>query len=165
MNLLLIKIFNCTYLNFKLHIELSDNMAISAQIIIAEDLEVIPTGNMGEMNKIVNPILKMRVPFIPAGLTFVVSIITTGIDFSKDNNFSIKIIDPSLEETDKNYILYTSGEGVIHANNNKTDNFNFNLNLKNIPFRREGSFKVIMNIEDQIFSQEFEVVADENLRM
>lgn len=138
-------------------------MTIKAQILIAEDLEVLPTSDGGQINKIVNPILKMRVPFIPAGLTFTVSIITTGIDFNKNHNFSIKIIDPSLDETDEKHFLYTSGEATIHANNNKTDNFNFNLDLKNIPFRREGLFKVIMNIDNKTFDQEFEVVADENL--
>lgn len=138
-------------------------MNIRAQIIIAEDLEIHPLGDIGQINKIVNPVLKMRVPFIPAGLTFTVSIITTGIDFSKDNNFSIALVDPEKQEADKDYYLYNTGLKKITANNNVTDNFNFNVDLKNTPFRREGIFKVILKIEEESFEQEFEVVADENL--
>lgn len=138
-------------------------MSVKVQIIIAEDLEIYPTGTTGQVNKVVNPVLKMRVPFIPAGLTFTISIITTGIDFTKDNDFSIAVIDPEKNEADKDYYLYYTGIQKINATNNQTDNFNFNIDLKNSPFRREGLFKVVLMIEDELFEHEFEVVANENL--
>lgn len=138
-------------------------MTVQAQIIVAEEIETFPTNEGGQLNKIVNPVLKMRVPFIPAGLTFTVTIITTGIDFSTNHNFSISLIDPEKEESDEHYLLYNTGDQILHKSNNLTDNFNFNINLKNIPFRREGWFKIILKLNGQEFDQEFEVVANENL--
>lgn len=139
-------------------------MSIMAQIIIAEELETHQVGNNAEVNKLINPILKMRVPFIPAGLTFTISIITMGIDFTKDTNFSIAVIDPKKHNADEHYFLYDTGPQIIEGSStNTTDNFNFNIHLKNTPFRREGIFKVAFKIDGQKFEQEFYVVADENL--
>ncbi|SFB91094.1 hypothetical protein SAMN04488102_101376 [Alkalibacterium subtropicum] len=138
-------------------------MSINAQIIIAEDIETLPAGNNGQLTKMVNPVLKMRVPFIPAGLTFVVSVITTGIDFNKKHDFSIELVKEDSTDSGQDKVIYSTGSQILNPNKNVTDNFNFNIDLKNTPFREEGMYKVIFKIDGTSHSQQFEVVADENL--
>ena len=133
------------------------NNEIRVQIIVSEDMETHQIGQT-QLNKIVNPALVMRVPFVPTGLSLSIMVITTGIDFSTEHNMEIFIFDPSISDK-----LYTTGESSFNLPNMNSDNFNFNMDLKNVPFRHNGTFEVHFLLDGQSTIHKFDVIGNEDL--
>lgn len=130
---------------------------LNVQIIVSEDMEVHQVGQ-NQINKVVSPALVMRVPFVPTGLSLAVTIVTAGIDFSKEHKLEIFIFDPEKKEK-----LYTTNESSFHLPNMTSDNFNFNLDLKNVPFKHNGTFEVHFVLDDEVVIHEFKVIGNEDL--
>lgn len=135
---------------------------INVQIIVSEDMEVQSLGQ-GQIHKIVNSVLKMRVPFIPGGLTFAISIITSGINFNKPHDFEIYVENPRKNEGDEYKVLYTTGNQHMDPIPHQTDNFNFNIDLKNVAFFEEGVYNVVFMFDDKEYTHSFEIVANQKL--
>ncbi|MBT2732131.1 hypothetical protein [Carnobacterium sp. ISL-102] len=130
---------------------------VTVQIIVSEDMEIHQVGQ-SQMTKVVNPALVMRVPFVPTGLSLAIMVITTGIDFSKEHKMTIKIFDPEKDET-----LYTTNENTLNLPNIVSDNFNFNLDLKNVPFKHNGMFEVHFILNGETTIHKFKVIGNEDL--
>lgn len=136
-------------------------MSYKAKIIISEQV-MSENLNVGQRRSaVINPSLKFRTPFIPGALTFAISIVTTGLDYSKDLVFSLKVFNKS---NPSEIVFSLDNERVSGLNNNTLDNFGFDLSLSNQKFLSEGIYVVQFSIEDEedVF-EEFEIVADEVL--
>lgn len=128
------------------------------QIIISEGMEIERNGQ-SEINKIINPISVIRVPFIPAGLNFTITILTSGIDYDNIHKFTISVENPRSNGNDK--LLFTTGEQILQKMPGSTDNFNFNVDVRNVPIRTQGTYVVNFEFDEKVINQEFEVVGDE----
>lgn len=135
---------------------------MKVQIIVSEDIEA-RTTNQGQINTIINPLMKLRVPFIPAGITFAVTIITIGLDYNQSHTFEVMIEDPSLPDGDPQKKLYSTGIQYMPALGGASDNFNFNLQLKNVPFLRSGEYQVRLHFDErEDYIHTFEVIGNQD---
>lgn len=129
---------------------MSENLHV--KIIPCEDIDVqdSPTARF---NSLINPQIKFRVPFVPTAFSFAIMIIVSGMYENTDYNIQINVI------KDEN-IVYTTGNNIINLPQ-VSDNFNFNLNLKNIAFYSSGEYKIQMKINEETFEDMFWVIAND----
>lgn len=134
---------------------------IKAKILVAEDIDSqsIPNTQGGSVNAVINPQVAFRLPFVPTAFSFAVMIIVVGMQANADYKVNIKVVNPINNE-----LLYDSGLNPVRFQN-VTDNFNFNLHLKNIPFYNQGDYKVVFKINDLTFEETFEIIASEELNV
>lgn len=137
------------------------------KIIVSEDSNTHFDGG-AQTNTIVNPVYIMRAPFVPTALSIAITIMTTGFDAG---NYTVEV---AVINVDKQKEIYTTGRNPVYINEN-LDNFNFNLDLKNLPFMNEGKYIVRFNyeieidrkivkdeIEEPFFIKAHQVLGDEN---
>lgn len=135
-------------------------MEPKVQIVIAEQLQQQQSGQGQVRNLLVNPVIALRVPFIPGAVTFTISIMTYGIDFGMENKFQLEI----HKMEDPTEIVYEIPEQKIEAGVIvQTDNFNFNFELTNTAFYSQGDFTVKFILNGQEHLQNFVLKADETL--
>lgn len=126
------------------------------KFIVSEDIDVQRIGEAVQSNFIINPVFVMRSRFIPTSLSFGLTVLVSGIDFSQQHTFEIKIYNETNTE-----LIYSTGLNQMPANPMATlDNFTFNLRLNNIPFEHEGAYRVELALDDDIFDDYFEVRKD-----
>lgn len=134
---------------------------IKAKILVAEDIDSqnISNAQGGSINAVINPQIAFRLPFVPTAFSFAVMIMVVGMKADNDYKVSIKVVNPI-----NNDLLYDSGLNPVRFQN-VTDNFNFNLHLKNIPFYNQGDYKVVFQIDELTFEETFEIIANEELNV
>lgn len=135
------------------------NNEMLVKIIVSEDISSQQNGP-NVSNIIVNPVLALRAPFVPTALSLAVTVLTSGISPNEPHRMEINITyaDGNGDETP----IYSTGENDF-AIPGSSDNFNFNLDLKNIPFMDEGKYKVNFIFDDNVYSDVFSVVASQKL--
>lgn len=137
-------------------------MEPKVQIVLAEQLQQQQSGQGQLRNVLVNPIIGLRVPFIPGAVTFTISVMTYGISFEKQNTFKLKI----FKLDDETSVPYEIETQTIEPNlGMKADNFNFNFELANTPFYQEGEYIVEFTLNDKEHREEFVIKADQILGM
>ena len=137
-------------------------MEPKVQIVLAEQLQQQQSGQGQVRNVLVNPIIGLRVPFIPGAVTFTISVMTYGINFEKQNTFKLKIF-KSDDETSVPYEIET--QTIEPSLGMKVDNFNFNFELTNTPFYQEGEYIVAFTLNNKVHKEEFVIKADKILNM
>lgn len=126
------------------------------KIIISEDISQQQTGpNVASL--IVNPVIVMRAPFVPTALSLAVTILTSGLQSNHEYRMEIKVTNEITNE-----ILYSSGTNSFIIPN-QADNFNFNADLKNLPFMNTGEYKVIFKIDEDTYEESFYITANKDL--
>lgn len=125
-------------------------MKSTVQIIISDDVETQQNG-IANINKIVNPVLVLGAPLIPTALSFSITVITAGFDFSKMHTIELKVIDKDSK------LLFSSGESNVPPLGNDTNNMTFNINMKNVVFEYEGMYSGVFKIDGVEYIQEFSV--------
>lgn len=137
-------------------------MSYRAKIIISE--QVTTENNLHDQRRtaIVNPSLKFRAPFIPGALSFAISVITSGLDYTQDFYFSLKVYNKMNEEE---VVFETKNERVPGSNSAyNVDNFGFDFSLSNQKFLSQGTYVVCFSVEgEKTIKEEFEIIADEEL--
>lgn len=137
-------------------------MSYKAKIIISE--QVMNDGNSINQRRtaVINPSMKFRVPFIPGALTFAISIITSGLDYTKDFTFSLKVFNKNNEEE---VVFETENERIPGSNSAyNVDNFGFDFSLSNQKFLSEGTYVVLFSVDgEKSIREEFDIIADEVL--
>ncbi len=124
------------------------------QIIVAEGVEQIPGPNSMMISKLIQPITTIRLPFLPSALSFHLMVITSGFDLDKGLTFGYKVIDKDGS------IIFEYPNQPIPPLNQKFDNFNFNIDAKNLSFMFPGVYTIVVNISGEEFTRDLKVVAD-----
>lgn len=127
------------------------------KIIVSEDMTSQNQGNNNQTTVLINPVFVLRAPFVPTALSIAVLILTTGFEQGIQHDIRITVKNPTAEE-----LLYDSGINKI-LNPINTDNFNFNLDLKNLPFMNEGQYIIEFFINDAYYSEVFFIKANKVL--
>lgn len=131
---------------------MSDELIV--KFIVSEDIETHSITPNETKNIVINPILVMRTQYIPTSLSLALTVLVSGIDFTKENSIKIDLIND-----EKNNMVYTTGLTKIPANEvQEVDNFSFNLELRNVAFENEGMYKFIFEINGKEFTDRFRVV-------
>ena len=135
------------------------NNEMLVKIIVSEDISSQQNGpNIS--NIIINPVLTLRAPFVPTALSLAVTVLTSGITPNETHKMEINITNANGDADEP--AIYSTGENDF-AIPGASDNFNFNLDLKNIPFMDEGKYKVNFIFDGKTFSDVFSVVASQKL--
>lgn len=122
---------------------------IKVKFIISEGIETQQNG-FQQRQAIINPVLVFSTPFIPTSLSIGLSIIIIGLEKAK-HSFSIK-----LKNTEKDEIIFDSGNAEVEIGD-LLDNFVMNADLKNIGFKTEGDYDVILLIDGEQYIDTFSV--------
>lgn len=129
------------------------------QIIVADAVEQATAPNGTVVNRLVQPALMFKLPFVPSGLSFHIMILTTGFDLSKPVEFELEVVD------NKNNQINDKIVQTVPAMGNNFDNFNFNADLRNVPVMSKGVYKINVKLDGEIYSQEFIIDADKELSL
>lgn len=110
------------------------------QIIVSENFEQFNTPNQ-VIHKVVQPVMMLRAPFLPSALSFFATIVTVGFANEKEIVFEFSIKNPNGD------YIFQLGQQRINQGYQSFDNFNFNIDCKNIPFYVAGVYiiEVILN--------------------
>ena len=132
-----------------------------AQIFICNQVQ---GGNENQPSILVNPMLTIPLLAIPNNFSFVISLLTTGIDYSEVEKFSIKVL--NLDANNYNRRISFSKtlpkDNYIDASNTTAQNTAFNFEMNNFIFRNEGMYQVEITIDEDKFVRNFNVaVVDE----
>lgn len=109
------------------------------KIIVSEDMSVQQEGS-NQLNMLINPVYVLRAPFVPTALSMAVTIMTAGFE---SDNYSIEIL---VKNDQLGTTVFNTGTNTVSIGPN-LDNFNFNLNLKNLEFMNEGKYFVEFGIK------------------
>lgn len=143
--------------------ELREEMSMKemkkVQIIVADAVEQVTAPNGAVVNRLVQPALMFKLPFVPSGLSFHIMILTTGFDMSKPIEFELEVVD------EKNNKINEVIKQTVPAMGNTFDNFNFNADLRNVPVMSIGTYKINVKFDGELFSQEFMIDADKVLNL
>lgn len=127
---------------------------IRVKFIVSEDVQSQPIPNSPlARNILINPIFVMRNRWIPATLSLGITIVTTGIDFSKEHDIQITLTNRTSGET-----TYNTGVTKVNMPGGTSDNFTFTVELKNTPFENEGIYDINLNIDGKVYTDYFKVL-------
>ncbi len=129
-------------------------MSKLCQIIISEAFEQTQLPNGSTINKVIQPILMFKLPFVPSTLTFQITVITTGYKLDKGLWFGYSITDADDKD------VFIQPKQSIPAIAQNFDNFNFNIEARNIQLMKPGSYFVKVFLDEDVVTQEFIVMAD-----
>lgn len=95
------------------------------------------TSNGQNIQIITNPLLSLKLMFIPGQLSFSVIFGITDFDYNKEHRAQFKLIDP------KGDVVIDTGEFHIPkiGNDKNNDGFVGSLDLRNLVFRIKGNYK------------------------
>lgn len=132
---------------------MSENVVV--KFIVSEDISNVQNGPVNN-NVVINPLLVLRAPFVPTALSLAITILTVGVTPNDSHEMSITIKSPIGEE------IYTTGRTNFSVPG-ISDNFNFNVDLKNIPFMTEGEYTILFELDKTEYSDSFTVRANKVL--
>ncbi|AMC94226.1 hypothetical protein AOC36_09595 [Erysipelothrix larvae] len=124
------------------------------QIIIAEGNEQVIAPNGAVTNRLVQPVLAFRLPFVPSALSFHVMFVTTGYTFKEGLSFGFNIEDPEGNS------VFGQAPQTIPPIGQDFDNFNLNLDVKNTAFMKVGIHTIIATIDGDVYKLRFTIEAD-----
>ncbi|MBO0449369.1 hypothetical protein JZO76_07425 [Enterococcus sp. MJM12] len=133
---------------------MSENVKV--KIIVSEDISNIQNSPANSNIVVINPLLILRAPFVPTALSLAITILSTGITANEEHEMSISILSPDKHE------IYTTGKNKFSVPG-MSDNFNFNVDLKNIPFMTEGEYKILFELDQTKYDDTFIIKANQNL--
>ncbi|MDN6967564.1 hypothetical protein FCS83_03105 [Oenococcus sp. UCMA 17063] len=118
---------------------------INAQIIIGESSEKVSTPGIANSKiNIINPSLVFGIPAVPITMSFAATILTSGIDLSKDHIVSFKVIGIKGE-------ILSEINGQLHALAQPISaGYNFSINFRNIIFEKKGDYKIEFRLDDAL---------------
>lgn len=126
-------------------------------IIIAENANTMNDFNGNSRTTLDQPVLSFRSPFIPTALSFHIMIVMHGISVREGLKFGY-------------FIENDSGEKIINqevqnfpALGQEFDNFNLNIDVKNLQVLKPGILCIVANINNEEFRQKFAVNGDKIL--
>lgn len=127
---------------------------IRVSFIVSEDIQSQSLQNSPLAKTIIiNPIFIMRTKWIPTTLSLGITIITSGIDFSKEHDVQITLINRTSGIT-----IYDTGKTNINIPGGNADNFNFAVELKNMDFEDEGFYDMVLVVDGKTYSDYFKVL-------
>lgn len=128
---------------------------IRVKFIVSEDIQTQQVANSPILqNLIINPLMVMRSKWIPTTLSMGISIVTSGIDFSIPR--TVQIFITNVQNGNR---IYDSGEQKINMPQmGMSDNFNFNLEIKNADFENEGRYDISLVLDNEVYSDYFKVL-------
>ncbi|OIL37868.1 hypothetical protein ATX11_05950 [Oenococcus oeni] len=134
----------------------SEKRKINVQIIVGESSEKVSTPGIADSKmNIVNPSLVFGIPAVPTTMSFAATILTSGIDLSKEHVVSFKVIGIKGE-------TLSEINGQLHALARPISaGYNFSINFRNIIFEKEGDYKIefrLDNATDPTASQSFTIL-------
>lgn len=106
-----------------------------SQIIISEDIEGQQMGSI-TVNKVVNPTLALEAPIIPTALTFSVTVLSSGGNYSE-----IETVEIIVEDKDRQQV-FSTGETAI-ALPPQITNINFSVGIRNVLINNEGKYYAV----------------------
>lgn len=113
---------------------------------------------------LIHPQLTVSVLSTPTTFSFGLSIITTGYNFAEVNKFSMRILNLDAKNIQNHRLSF---QNTFEKNfyeqvsiGNKA-NSTFNIELNNFVFRNEGTYRVEVNIDEEQFIQEFNVLVED----
>lgn len=131
---------------------------IIVKFIVSEDVQSQQVPNTPiSKNIIINPLNIMRTRWIPTTMSLGITIVTSGIDFSKGHEIQITLVNRTSTA-----VIYDTGKTTIQVPGGNSDNFNFNLELKNIAFEDPGFYDINLKINDDSYSDHFKVLRNED---
>jgi hypothetical protein len=132
------------------------NENLKVKIIVSEDIGAQANNNQTS-NLIINPVYVLRAPFVPTALSLGVTVVTAGLQTGVNHEIEISVINTELGEP-----IYTTGRNMVLIPAG-IDNFNFSLDLKNLPFMNVGEYLIKLNVDGDEFSDSFMVKANQTL--
>ena len=145
--------YNDVKMNVKV-VFMSENLKV--KIIVSEDI-VSQNVNNQTSNLIINPVYVLRAPFVPTALSLGITIVTAGLETGKNHEIEISVLNTKLNES-----IYTTGTNLVLVPSG-VDNFNFSLDLKNLPFMNIGEYIINLKVDGSEFSDTFMVKANQIL--
>jgi|GEM_PF-4994150 len=128
-------------------------------------VQIIIVSQIGDRQEneppiLINPQLTMSVLSVPTTFSFGVTIITTGYNFSEINNFAINILNLDAKDVAKHRLAFHNKfdkNSYKQASDGDKANATFNIELNNFVFRNEGTYRVEVSLDDEKFTQEFNI--------
>lgn len=128
---------------------------MKVQVILGEQLEqinlnqVINNQNQPvSFNKLVNPSLFFKIPFIPGSLDLAIVAATQGMSKADHNT---KLFFRKVGST--NILADTGNLPIPAALIQEGEGVNLNVEFKKIIIREEGEYEAVVSIDDEEFSQ------------
>jgi len=131
---------------------------IIVKFVVSEDVQSQQVQNSPVTNSvIVNPIHIMRSRWIPTTLSLGVTIVTSGIDFTKKQDIQITLVNRNSGR-----VIYDTGKTEINVPGANSDNFNFTLELKNLDFEDEGYYDINFTLNGEKHTDYFKVLKSDD---
>lgn len=124
---------------------MSNENHVHAQIVMSEGVELVSNNSLP---KIVGPTLVLGMPLMETALTFNVSVLTYGLDYSVEHKVKLEVLE------DEKVIARL--ENGISSISKFLGGFVFNFGIRNAVFKKTGVHQLSFYLDDElIVNQEF----------
>ncbi|MFS1088051.1 hypothetical protein ACFC90_15310 [Enterococcus casseliflavus] len=113
---------------------------------------------------LINPQLTLSVLSVPTTFSFGLVIITTNYNFAEVKNFSLRILNLDAKNVLNHRLAFQNTfekSFYEQVSNDNLANSTFNIELNNFVFKNQGTYKVEVILDDEVFTQEFNVRVEE----
>lgn len=135
---------------------------METQIVLSNQIEAMPISEGVSANKLINPTLAFAVPTTPNNLSFSVTVLTKDMSFEEETVVSFKVLDS--EDNIINQIQAPLPVEQVRANRNPLNTFNFNLDFRNVLFRKAGDYFISFELNgNEVERQKFEIIVNSEI--
>lgn len=135
---------------------------METQIVLSNQIEAMPISEGVSANKLINPTLAFAVPATPNNLSFSVTVLTKDMSFEEETVVSFNVLDS--EDNIINQIQAPLPVEQVRANRNPLNTFNFNLDFRNVLFRKAGDHFISFELNgNEVERQKFEIIVNSEI--
>lgn len=121
------------------------------RFIVSDSIETQMNGTM-QRQVLINPVLNVKVPFVPTNLSFSITILVAKIS-SGDHQIEVK-----LKQSDNSNIVFDSGIGNVNIPDDSSE-FTANVDLRNLTIPASGDYIIEFTIDNhEPFTETFGII-------
>ncbi|WP_334046917.1 hypothetical protein [Lacticaseibacillus paracasei] len=122
---------------------MTDKSAVNAQIVLSEGLELVPNANIP---KIIGPTLVLAMPLKETALSFNVSVLTYGLDYSTQHSVKLEVIEENK--------IIANVPNQLSSLPNFLGGFVFNFGIHNAIFKTVGVHTIRFYLDEELLKEQ-----------